>query len=488
MERQPKSTAHSWTKHLLSAFRHLSLEHMNPIVATIMVVFLAVGLLFMIWQRNPSTLNAQDLLSRAQSRELAATEDPQGGVICQKIVIRSGSQVLERTLYYDARHRRPARLEHLDGKAKHVRHALLTAGLNWDSPLSAVDYSRWRTAQSQARDQVKQGADGMVTVITTVPAGAVAEESITLRIADLHAVRRTVEVRNEDRYEIAELSYTPLSWNQMNNLSAIAEITPNPALPAVARSLTAGELDEAELGARLSLNRLHADASEQIEIARSETAVRVTGVVETAQRKLELDRALRLVPHVIPSLSSVEQLSAHRPVAADGTAIEQNNASTGPAPLENFFLEQARSADELSEVSEQLLTSALAAQRESTAIKELSQRFAEKSLTPNGRDALHQLVLNHANALRLALNGQQRLILRVFPQLVDRTEARSLTASSAADFALDGARDVGLCKELISSSTGTVRSAQSIASDMMSTVQDTTNALDSLIQEMGVPE
>lgn len=488
MERQSKLDAHGWTSHLLGAFRHLSLEAMNPIVATALVVILAVSLLFMIWQRNPSTLNAQDLLSRAQSRELVATNTARSDVICQKIVIRSRSQVLERTLYHDVRHRRPARLEHLDPKAEHLRHALLTAGLNWDSPLSAVDYGRWRTAQSHAQDQVKQGADGMVTLITTVPGGAIAEESLTLRIADLHPVRRTVDIRNEDRFEIAELSYTPLSWSQLNSFSALPQTVPHVALPAAVRTLTGGQLDEAELGARLALNRLHADATEQIEIARSETEVKVTGVVETAQRKLELDRALRQVPHVVPSLFSVEQLSAHRSIAASGATIEQIDASTGPAPLEKFFHEHERTAEELSQVSEQLLTSALAAQRESTAIKELSHRFEERTLSPNGRDALNHLVLSHADALRSALSGQQVLLARLFPQLADGTDGRSPAASSASYLALDGARDVALCKELISSSADTTRSAQSIASDMITTAHATNHALDSLIQEMGAPE
>ncbi len=492
MEKHPKSDARGWTNHLLGALGHLSLETMNPIVATALVVILAVSLLFMIWQRKPETLNAQDLLSRAQSRELAAAANAQSELVCQKIVIRSRSQVLERTFYYDARHRRPARIEHLDAKAEHVKRALLTAGLNWDSPLSAVDYSRWRAAQSHAQDQVKQGADGLVTVITTVPAGAVAEESITLRIADLHPVSRTVDVRNDvrnqDRFEIAELSYTPLLWSQLDSFSAVTKDLPHFALPAAVRTLTAGQLDEAELGARLALNRLHADASEQIEIARAETGVSVTGVVETAQRKLELDRALRQVPHVVPSLSSVEQLSAHRSIAEGGAAIEQNEAPAGAAPLEKFFQEQARTADELSQISEQLLTSALAAQQESAAIKELSHRFAERTLSPNGKDALHQLVLSHAHALRSALSGQQVVIARLFPQLGEGTGSGSPAASSGSFLALEGARDVALCKELISSSAGTTRSAQSIASDMISTAHDTNHALDSLIQEMGVPE
>jgi hypothetical protein len=484
IDRQSKPIARGWTVQLLGAFRHLTLEAMNPIVATALVVIFAVSLLFMIWQRHPSTLNGQDLLNRAQARELAAAEPGLADVICQRVVISSRSQALERTLYHDVRHRRPARLEHLDARAQHVKHTLESAGLNWDSPLSAVDYSRWRTAQSQAQDFVEQGKEGLITVITTLAAGTIAKESLTLRTSDLHPVRRTVDVRDDDHFEIAELSYTPLSWSQLN--TSFSEI-PHGALRPAPRTLTGGQLDEAELGARLALNHVHADASEQIEIVRSETAVKVTGVVETTQRKLQLDRVLRQVPHVVPSLFSVEELRARRSTTSDAETVEQYAA--GPAPLEKLFHESGRTADELSEVSKQLLTSALAAQRESSAIKELSQRFGQnENLTRNGRDALNRLMLSHADALRSALSGQQVLLTRVFPQLTDEMRSKSPDSSLALSLGLEGRHDVELCKELISSSVASPRPARSIASDMITTANATNQALESLIREMGNQE
>jgi hypothetical protein len=143
----------------------------------------------------------------------------------------------------------------------------------------------------------------------------------------------------------------------------------------------------------------------------------------------------------------------------------------------------------LSEVSKQLLTSALAAQRESSAIKELSQRFGQnENLTRNGRDALNRLMLSHADALRSALSGQQVLLTRVFPQLTDEMRSKSPDSSLALSLGLEGRHDVELCKELISSSVASPRPARSIASDMITTANATNQALESLIREMGNQE
>ncbi|WP_158790378.1 hypothetical protein [Granulicella sp. L60] len=450
---------------------------MNPVLASIFVVALASITLFVIWQQAAPSLSASDLLGKAMANEHAAAERAQPGVVYQKLSIRRGTHSIERTVYRDLQRKRVAKVQHLDETATAMKHALEAGGVSWDEPLSAIDYNRWRENQRFATDHVKQAGDGLVSVITSVQDGPILQESLTMRTSDFHPVRRTIETRSQDTLEIAELSYTELKWSEANealweppSLMLHGESEPTLSLPT--RELPSGEqLDVAELEARLVLNKLNADATEQIEIKRSRNTVHVEGIVDTTERQRALSAELRQVAHVVPSILSLEELNARRNAESGAAAVIENAATAQPAPLEAFFDEKSRSAEEMDRVSNQLLSLSLEIQREGNALSELNRRFqGDEELDPSGRSALTQLLTNHSSMLRTALHSEMEILHSISPVPEPSTEDGQTIPTIGTSLMEQSKRNVALCRELISSSNSSSRTAQSIASEMAKTL------------------
>jgi hypothetical protein len=394
-------------------------------------------------------------------------------VVYQKLLIRRGIHSLERTVYRDLQRKRLAKEQHLDEAATAMRQALEAGGVSWDEPLSAIDYNRWREHQRSATDHVKKSGDGLVSVITSVQDGPILQESLTVRTSDFHPVRRTIETRNQDTLEIAELSYTELKWGEANEalwepLSPALHggSQPEPRLPT--RSLLSSEhLDVAELEARLVLNKLNADATEQIEIKRSRNAVYVEGIVDTTERQRALSAELRQVAHVVPSILSLEELNARRNGESFAASIRESAMAAQPAPLEEFFRENSRSSEEMGRVSNQLLSLSLEIQREGSALTELNRRFhGDDELDPSGRSALTQLLTNHSSMLRAALSSEMEVLHSISLVSEQSTEDGQTITSTTTGLMEQSKRNVALCRELISSSDSSSRTAQSIASEM----------------------
>jgi hypothetical protein len=462
---------------LLQGFRSLVPSSMNPVLASICVVTLALVTLFFIWQQAATSLSASDLLGKAMANEHASAERGQPGVVYQKLVIRRGTHSVERTVYRDLQRKRVVKVPHLDEAATTMKWALEASGVSWDEPLSAMDYNRWRENQRSATDHVKQDGDGLMSVITSVQDGPIVEESLTMRTSDFHPVRRTIETRSQDTLEIAELSYTELKWGEANEalwepLSPMLHGESQPELHLPIRGLPSVEqLDVAELEARLVLNKLNADANEQIEIKRSRSAVHVEGIVDTTERQRALSAGLRQVTHVIPSILSLEDLNARRIAESGAASIRESAAAAQPAPLEEFLREKSRSAEEMGRVSNQLLSLSLEIQREGNALTELNRRFhGDDALDPSGRSALTQLLANHSSMLRAALSSEMEILhsISLVPEL--STEDGQTITSTATDLMEQSKRNVALCRELISSSNSSSRTAPSIASEMAKTL------------------
>jgi hypothetical protein len=462
---------------LLYRLRSFLPSSMNPVLASICVVTLASVTLFVIWQQAATSLSASDLLGKAMANEHASAEGAQPGVVYQKLSIRRGTHSIERTVYRDLQRKRVAKAQHLDETATAMKHALEAGGVSWDEPLSAIDYNRWRDNQRFATDHVKQAGDGLVSVITSMQEGPILQESLTMRTSDFHPVRRTIETRSQDTLEIAELSYTELKWSEANEalwepLSPMLHGESEPTLSLSTRELLSGEqLDVAELEARLVLNKLNADATEQIEIKRSRNAVHVEGIVDTTERQRALSAELRQVAHVVPSILSVEQLNARRNAESGEAAISENAVTAQPAPLEEFFREKSRSAEEMDRVSNQLLSLSLEIQREGNALTELNRRFqGHEDLDPSGRSALRQLFTNHSLMLRTALRSEMEILHSISPVPEPSTEDGQTIPTTGTSLMEQSKRNVALCRELISSSNSSPRTAQSIASEMAKTL------------------
>ncbi|MBB5330334.1 hypothetical protein [Tunturiibacter gelidoferens] len=462
---------------LIYGLRSLLPSTMNPVLASIFVVTLASITLFFIWKQAAPSLSASDLLGKAMANEQALAERAQPGVVYQKLVMRRGAHSIERTVYSDLQRKRVAKAQHLDAAATAMKQAVEAGGVSWDEPLSAIDYNRWRESQHSATDRVKSAGDGLVSVVTSVRYGPIRQESLTMRTSDLHPVRRTIETRSQDTVEIAELSYTELKWSEANEalwepLSPMLHEEGEPTLNLPKRSLLTDEqLDVAELEARLVLNKLNADANEQIEIKRSRNAVHVEGIVDTTERQHALNLGLRQVAHVVPSILSLEELNARRNAGSGTASIRESAVAAQPAPLEEFFHENSKSSEEMGRVSNQLLSLSLEIQREGNALTELNRRFhGNDELDPLGRSALTQLLTNHSSLLRAAVRSEIE-ILQSFSLVPEQsTEDGHTITSAAAGLTEQSTRNVSLCRELISSSESSPRTAQSIASEMAKTL------------------
>jgi len=455
--------------------RSVGIPHMNPVVASTIVVILALSTLIVIWSRSGPSVSASEFLERAKVWD-ESPRNGEPGVVYQRIRVRAPQQTIERTVYRDVQRRRRPKANELNDQEQQLKRTISEAGVRWDEPLSAIAFKEWHDRQGLKKDEVARSGDDLVTLTTTVAEGSVAAESLTVRRTDFHPVARSVQFRETGTVEIAELDYAVLGWNAVND--SIFEPIPS-ELSAVPHHLvipslvTREELDEAELEARLVLSRLNADSTEQLEFSRSSKAIVINGVVETKERKNSLLAQLRRLPHVTSSIFSLEELTARGASERSSIASVQEYSDVArPSPLEEFFRQHAKKQSEVSSVSRQVLDAALAVQQESSALAELLQRFSPDSpLSEPAQAALKELLERHSNKLSDGLDAEEQAVRAInllegsppdFPPAVEANKSQNLTAAAAQNRAL--------CSELISGVESSPRPAQAITSDILASI------------------
>lgn len=474
-----------WWTHPVQTLRQFIPNTMSPIFASVLVICAAAVLLIFIWQRNLPPVSASEFLEKAHVWDTQAAPVMRSGVVYQKVEICTKTKKWQHAIYRDVSGKRKARPVTLDSSEAAIRQQVKMAGIDWQEPLSVADFEDWRNRQPTFSDKVTRSGNSLLTLTTSAPSGPVASESLTVRAADFHPVERTVEMRDDDHIEIAELNYAVLGWNEVNEglfeplgggtSSAVAAIHV-PSLPTVE------QLDLAELQARLVLNHLNADSTEELEFSRSQTAVQVKGIVESTQRKNELVAELRQVPHVAPSIFSIEELNARKDAQSGISSVKAYSAIGQPSPLEQFFKEHGKDENAVSQVSQQLLDASASVKQESNAIQDLIQRFASDSnLGDSGKSALADLLNRHFAKLLTALAAEDTLIGNNLIGSEVNHQTGPTTDDSPAALAASGERNMDLCREFISSD-GRVspRSAEVIASDLFASTQQIRTILHSL--------
>ncbi len=168
------------------------------------------------WLRDALRPKTNDLLMQAADATAEGRVDTPPGVVYQSVEIRVGNRRLRRMILRDAQHRRQHKSQKFTAEETELRNDLAQAGVAWDDPLSASSYKVWHDDQNVASDTVEKSGE-LLTLAATMRDGEVAKTSLTLRASDLHPVRRTVEFRDGERIEIAELSYRVLPWNGQTN-------------------------------------------------------------------------------------------------------------------------------------------------------------------------------------------------------------------------------------------------------------------------------
>lgn len=459
--------------------RRIAFSAMNPTLATAMALAVASIICTFLWlQQTRLTITSNALLVRAEAWDSLTVNHPTAGVICQTIRIQTPKQSLERAIYRDAQGQRRIRAQKLASSEEQLKEKLATAGVTWDAPLSASAYQGWHDSQRVRQDQIRRSGPHLLMLTTTTPDGDVAAQSLTVRDSDFHPVDRKVTFRDSETIEIAELSYQVLPWaavsaDAFEPAGTLYSDNSNrlqpylvPRLPGV---LTSAQLNEAELGARLVLNKLHADTGEQLQVERSAYGIEVKGLVETEQRKLELVAQLRMLPHLKASILSIEELKESPDNEAEVSSLKVSSMSAQPSPLDSYFVAHGRDANTLQDLFQQLLSSAITASQESHSITSLLERFkSEDGMTDLAKATLTELIYSHREKLLAAVQKEQKLLTEVG----DTSYRSKLSEVPAAGELVSAAeRNLSLCKELTLGGNSP-RSAESILPELAESLDE----------------
>lgn len=455
---------------------------MNPILATgLILACVSVICVFLGIQQSRPRVTSNALLVRAEAWDPIALHSSAPGVIRQTVEITTQKRTLKRTIYRDAQGKRIARQQRLNNGETLLRLKLATAEVVWDAPLSARSYQDWHDAQRVREDHIRRAAGDLLVLTTTTPEGAVAAESLTVRDTDFHPVRRTVSFRDSETVEIAELDYSILPWTSAVSglfqpeaaMSASDSIRPQPALiPFPPLPLSEEQLTEAELSARLTLDRLHADTGEQVELVRGPHGVEVRGITDTEKRKHELEAQLDMLPHVTASLSSIEELKAKSPQQGELSSLKVIEMQTRTTPLEAYYLAHGRNLAPLSKLPLELLNGADAIDRESKAIDDLQQRFSHnEAVSLVASDTLAELLFTHKHKLMTALESEEQLLAQAKIEAPHSQQAGP-TNGASADLSSLAERNLALTMELATGKGGSGRSAETIAGELAASMNE----------------
>ena len=460
------------------------LPPMNPALVTCMVFAFATVLSFYFWwqQRTPR-ISSNALLVRAERWDTPNLA-PTPSVVYQAVRItmtkESKKETIARSIYRDVQGKRQPKHVKLNGTEEQLKNTLTEAGLDWDEPLSASGYQSWHDRQHIREDHIARAGAHLLRLTTTVPEGLVAEQSLTVRDSDFHPVRRTVALRDSGTVEIAEVDFKILPWNAVDAnafeplessmpsvVTSPGRVLPFLRLPV---ALTEGQLDEAELGARLMLNQLHADTGEQLEIHRSPQGVAIAGVVETEERKRDLQSRLQTVPHVTSEIQTVGEASANPSPATEISSVAVASMPDQSSPLQEYLRAKGQSVDAIADLGERLFQNALTISQESRDIADLQSRFGSgEQRTVLASATLSELIYSHHERLTAALQQERKLLAEAggsaaTSQPSDAMQAASLVA--AAD------RNLALAKELIQTNHPAAKPAEKILVELSAAVTD----------------
>jgi DNA-directed RNA polymerase specialized sigma24 family protein len=449
---------------------------MNPLLAGAMLFALCSVVCFVLWTKSGPRISSRTLLTRAELSDASVPTSGHPEVIYQKVRISSPGHTMERAIYRDPERKRRLKQQHLSTDEQRTKDRLDLAGVSWDEPLSAANFSAWRDRQSLKKDAIARTGANLLTLTTSATSDStIVQESLTVRESDFHPVARTIKLRDQGTVEIAELNYDVMPWGAVNQdwfepLAGQA-VTIVPGMHAalhLPHVLSDLELDEAELAARVVLNQLHADTGEQIHLTRSVNGVDVKGVVDTDARKQQLVSRLALLPHVRSSILSVEEIGNRPPSAfGGGQPVQAYSVEAQPSPLEQYLREKKMPLDQLGAISQSLLDESLRIQQAEVHLSELQLRFKEANQLPADRqNQLTELSRNYINAIQAALDENKRILLAI-----GLGDAEQIASSSDASFAggdLDQQvrRYQELCQQLITNGTGESASAVTIAGNI----------------------
>ncbi len=495
--------------------------------AAIVVVSLIVGLLIY-FNRTP-VVSASELLQRAndaQQHAIGATQE-----VKRKTTASSIPETVSWEVWNDTVNTRLRQSVELSGnrqfidEAIHVKTPLpnhtttLPASLsslanilranhmNPAMPLSAASYDAWRRSIAARHDEVTKNklTDGhdAFTLRTVsggqVNPGEIIEASLVIRAGDWHPVQERLLVKGnqgDEEFELSETAYSVVSLNtlapeiffEQPNVAASPISTPAPVakketetalapVPQPLNPVTATADLEVEV-LRL-LHDANADLGEQISATRgADGLLHVTGIVDTAERKVEIMRALQPVmnhPAVRLEIQTVAEALAQQqqqgirskatPAPVTEQKVEINSEVIAAAPeLRRHF----SSDEQVREFSARMVSQSRNAMRHVYAMKRLIGQFSPeelRTLSPEAKNKWLALIRSHARDYQNEVSGLRRELQPIFTSFSPGSGASGPEITDDASLA----RAVEQLFSLALANDGVIRSAFATSSESSAT-------------------
>ena len=348
-----------------SLFSRLTREFIHklsaPRFSPQLAVFLApLGLMALISLRLnlPQPVSAKEILSRVREAEAQKMEKVPAPVIYEKLELRRTSRSRSETatweIWNDARNNR-LRERAIDPEGK-VRGAsaqtplppliedfgemLRSRRADRGKPLSPANYEVWRASIPRESEEVLEGTlpNGDKATILKVsgqgpfPPDAIVGAEFTVRAADWHPVGQRLFVQKQGEvvdYSLGEVAFDVIALNRVP-ASIFAEPkpageqishAPAPRLapvpvhmdlwPAEADLLPReADLTAAEVEAWYALHTVRAYIVRPVAVRMGVGRIEVEGIVDTEERKAEVFRALRGIPHLTTEIRTVAEGAA----------------------------------------------------------------------------------------------------------------------------------------------------------------------------------
>jgi anti-sigma factor RsiW len=413
---------------------------------------LVVALLMVEPFLSPS-VSAMEVIAKARAAE---NRRPQGAVIHQRVRVRRKQKAARSEAAVDCdlwtngvRTRMVLASDHAD-PADQLRAVYQKYGADWDSPLSATSFAKFRDSMGNVRDDVS-GKDE-ITVASTPSAGerSVAElqkVAVTVRRADWHAVAQRIELRDAD-YELTELldeavdrdKVDPAIFGEPRESRAASSVAaPHEAeiVPPLPPAPTSQQLNEAEIRLREAFHQTGADVEEVPEIEQADGHIRYRLFTQTTRRKEEILTALAEIPFLVPDIYDAEARAIEAPTAnppaPGGRREAQLAVYSAQPPLSKALREYSGGLEPANNYMNAVRDAYLSVLVDASALARLADRYPEADwvrLSSEMQERLNRIAEDHIAAVR---SNWTSFLLLVSPVLDEMLAKQQLNIAAEAE-------------------------------------------------------
>lgn len=426
----------------------------------------------LVWQSwQLPAVQAASLLRRA----VASAESKPAKV--RRVRIKTKSATLTRVI--------GARLQPAQNKELEPIEALFRqANYDWDDPLSARTFQRWRSQLPSRHDELTSTLDAAVPenryhrIRTTTDSGELLAASLTLRASDLEPTSGLLEFRNHELIEIQAVETEQQPALGSTSIVNPADAMRSNALPAAPGALVQPATLQDELLVFKALRGIGADLDQPLEVTLNGATVDVTGIGVPAERRQELHAALDSLPRVHLQFNDA---------VAPSTAQQERHLSNSSNPTPEIEQLQGRLEAALGgrsafmSVADRALASSDDLMARMHALRRLAERYPtniESGMTGEERVLLAGLRHDHAAAVLAQAATLQKILGPALRKVAPKVDARSPAAlaggswQSATEQLFNTSRQVDLLLAGTLAATPAARPAEMIPGDLLVRLAD----------------